>query len=301
VAVVTRELSFPIPGPIAETGGPSDGQARLFGLEVRLPETPEDAPIACILHGGPGASHDYLRPQLDALAGPGRRLLYYDQRGSGRSPLPAGWAAGGIAEHLADLRAVLAAVSTGRPVALIGYSWGGLLALHHALDAPETLDRLLLVAPAPPHHQARELMRVRLRAAAERQEVRDFVAGLDRSDRRQRFAGAVAGYFFDPRKALLLTPFVVRERAERGVWDSLSGYDLRPRLPALAVPTCILHGVEDPVPIEGAREIAGLAPRAELVELPGCGHSPYVEVPEIFTTRARAFLDRDLGRPGISG
>ena len=54
-----------------------------------------------ILHGGPGAHHDYLLPQYDLLA-QGRELLYYDQRGGGRSPVPRetplGWR-----EHVADL------------------------------------------------------------------------------------------------------------------------------------------------------------------------------------------------------
>ena len=41
------------------------------------------------LHGGPGASHDYLRPGFDVLAA-GRTLVYYDQRGGGQSPVPPG-------------------------------------------------------------------------------------------------------------------------------------------------------------------------------------------------------------------
>src|SRR2546426_164625 len=41
-----------------------------------------------VLHGGPGAHHDYLLPQYDHLAEGGRTLLYYDQRGGGRSPVP---------------------------------------------------------------------------------------------------------------------------------------------------------------------------------------------------------------------
>lgn len=58
-------------------------------------------PLVVVLHGGPGAHHDYLLPQYDRLA-PGRELFYYDQRGGGRSPIaretPVGWP-----EHVADL------------------------------------------------------------------------------------------------------------------------------------------------------------------------------------------------------
>src|SRR5438876_2129454 len=45
-------------------------------------------PPVVVLHGGPGAHHDYLLPQYDHLAEGGRTLLYYDQRGGGRSPVP---------------------------------------------------------------------------------------------------------------------------------------------------------------------------------------------------------------------
>src|SRR2546430_1619346 len=62
-------------------------------------------PPVVVLHGGPGAHHDYLLPQYDHLAEGGRALLYYDQRGGGRSPVPrevpVGWR-----EHVADLEAL---------------------------------------------------------------------------------------------------------------------------------------------------------------------------------------------------
>jgi len=97
------------------------------------------------------------------------------------------------------------------------------------------------------------------------------------------------GYFHDPRRALELTPFVTRDRAERGVWDSLADYDLRPRLATLSCPTLICHGTEDPIPVEGAREIAR-ASGATLVELSGCGHCPYIEAQDRLLAAARPFL-----------
>src|SRR6516164_8900363 len=61
-------------------------------------------PLVVVLHGGPGASHDYLLPQYDLLAS-GRELFYYDQRGGGQSPAPReaplGWDA-----HVSDLEAI---------------------------------------------------------------------------------------------------------------------------------------------------------------------------------------------------
>ena len=260
----------------------------LGAVEVRASDNETPSQTALVLHGGPGASFDYLRPQMDSLVSPTRRLVYYDQRGGGRSVGLGMMPAAGIEEHLADLRDVIASLG-GKP-ALVGYSWGGLLALRFALDHPEAIERLLLVAPAPPWAAARAIMRTQMKRAAERPEAKAFVATLDRSDRRQRFAGAVVGYFYDPRRALELSPFMVRERAERGVWDSLADYDLRPRLASLSMPTFIAHGTEDPIPIDGSREIAARS-NARLLQIPACGHCPFIEGADAFFPAATAFLD----------
>ena len=61
-------------------------------------------PEVVILHGGPGAQHDYLLPGFDRIA-PGRTLIYYDQRGGGRSPVPRDTAVG-WREQVADLEAL---------------------------------------------------------------------------------------------------------------------------------------------------------------------------------------------------
>src|SRR3989441_1449680 len=105
-----------------------------------------DGPPVVVLHGGPGAHHDYLLPQYDLLAR-GRTLFYYDQRGGGRSPVgrdtPVGWR-----EHVADLEALRRHWSIDR-LTLLGYSWGGLLAVLYWLEHPEQVERLALVSPAP--------------------------------------------------------------------------------------------------------------------------------------------------------
>jgi pimeloyl-ACP methyl ester carboxylesterase len=260
------------------------GGAQLYTLEIG-----DGGDVAVVLHGGPGASHDYLRPQLDAIAEPGtRRLFYYDQRGAGRSPLDAGTPPGTWRDHVDDLERVREHLGRER-LTVVGYSWGGLLALLYALEHGARVAKLALISPAPSWAQGRDEMRARLAAAAQRPEVAALRASLDMTDRRARFAVAVAGYFADPRRAVELTPFMVLKRAEDAVWRSLGDYDLRPRLAALDVPALVVHGRADPIPIETARETARLL-RAELVELDACGHVPYVEAPEPLFAALRRFL-----------
>jgi proline iminopeptidase len=253
-------------------------------------------PPAVVLHGGPGAHHDYLLPGFDALA-EGRELLYYDQRGGGRSPVardvPVGWT-----EQVADLEALRARWGFER-LTLAGYSWGGLLALLYALTHPGRVERLALVSPAPTWRAARE----RFEAAFARrnldpafQEARRQLreSGLRERDpaayQQRIFELSVAPYFYDPARATALTPFRVTGRTQQEVWASLGDYDLRPRLAELrGMPSLVIHGEEDPIPIEAARTTAELT-GAAFHALPRCGHVPYVEAFEEFRRLVGEFL-----------
>src|SRR3989449_5581395 len=129
----------------AEPTQPVAATVELEGVRL-FPRRAGDGPPVVVLHGGPGAHHDYLLPQYDLLAR-GRTLLYYDQRGGGRSPVgrdtPVGWR-----EHVADLEALRRHWSIDR-LTLLGYSWGGLLAVLYWLEDPQRVERLAPLSPAP--------------------------------------------------------------------------------------------------------------------------------------------------------
>jgi proline iminopeptidase len=253
-------------------------------------------PAAVVLHGGPGAHHDYLLPAFDALA-EGRELVYYDQRGGGRSAVardvPVGWT-----EHVADLEALRGTWAMDR-LTLVGYSWGGLLAVLYALAHPSRVAKLALVSPAPTWRTAREQFE---RVFTHRnldpsfQEARRKLreSGLRERDpaafNQRIFELSVAPYFYDPARARDLTPFRVTGRTQQEVWESLGNFDLRPQLPALlGMPSLVLHGENDPIPIEATRAAADLI-GAEFHAVPRCGHVPYVEAFETFRAVVGGFL-----------
>jgi len=260
-----------------------------------------DGPPVVVLHGGPGAHHDYLLPQYDLLAR-SRSLLYYDQRGGGRSPVsrdvPLGWR-----EHVADLEGLRRQWSLER-LTLLGYSWGGLLAVLYALEHQDRVERLALVCPAPVSVQWRAEFERRLaermanpRITEAREQLRR--SGLQTRDperyRREAFALSVAGYFRDPSSAILLTPFRVTARTQDAVWASLKDFDLRARLRAAfatsAPSTLIVYGTYDPIPAEATHELSVLL-HAQTRELP-TGHAPHVEATEEFVSALDAFLPKD--------
>jgi proline iminopeptidase len=258
-------------------------------------------PPVVVLHGGPGAHHDYLLPQYDRLAD-GRVLFYYDQRGGGQSPVPretpVGWR-----EHVADLEAIREALRLER-LTLCGYSWGGLLAILYLLEHPDNVERLALVSPAgiaAEYRQQFEEEFARRMSSPDIQRERDLLrsSGLRERDpaayQRRAFELSVAGYFRDFRDAKNLTPFRVTARTQQAVWESLGDYDLRPELRELASriplpPSRIVHGTADPIPISSSRELAGLV-GANLVELP-VGHCPHVEATDEFVRALDGFLPR---------
>ena len=258
-----------------------------------------------VLHGGPGAHHDYLLPQMLRVAERcDRELLFYDQRGGGRSKTddrtPITWRT-----HVADLERVLAELMPRAQPTIIGYSWGGLLALLYSIEAAAGRvrprpARLVLIDPAPATRQYRaefeaEFAR-RMRSAdieALRQELAS--SGMRERDpeayRQRAFELSVAGYFADPRASHDLTPFRVTGRVQQSVWESLGDFDLLApgRLDSVKIPALVVHGRQDPIPVASSEGIAR-ALGADLIVLDGSGHVPYVEQPDQLFTTVDSFL-----------
>lgn len=251
-----------------------------------------------MLHGGPGAHHDYLRPGFDLLAH-GRTLIYYDQRGGGRSPVgrdvPVGWQ-----EHVADLEALRDIWGIAR-LDLCGYSWGGLLAMLYAVAHPARVASLALVSPAPAAQRERVEFEGNLARRNATPVLRATRTALQESGRRsvdvagynQRlFELAVSGYFHDPSYAADLTPFRITGRTQQQVWNSLGdNFDLRPALARLELRALVVHGDDDPIPLATAQATAD-ALHAPLKVLHHCGHVPYVEAPTQFVAALDPFLPR---------
>lgn len=256
-----------------------------------------------VLHGGPGASHDYLLPQMLHLA-ESRDVLFYDQRGGGRSRTndqePVTWRS-----HVDDLAAIVTEFSLD-PLTIVGYSWGGLLAVLYALEAVDSRpDRLLLIDPAPLAKRYRVQFEEEFRKRQQAPAVLEMRAQLEASDLRETdpdayrhrlFELSVAGYFAHPENAINLTPFRVIARTQQSVWDSLGDYDLIPRLGEIHCPTLIVHGRDDPIPVESSVEGAKTM-SARLVVLDDCGHVPYVEQPAALFAAVDEFLAAPLSLP----
>jgi len=259
-----------------------------------------DGPRLLVLHGGPGADHCYLLPQMLHL-GERHDLLFYDQRGGGRSKsdarVPVTWQT-----HVEDLAAVIDEFSL-EPLSIVGYSWGAMLALLYVIEARKNSlrvpDRLALISPAPltrEHRRQFEAEFARRQQAPAIQKLREELAesGLRESDpaayRQRAFELGVAGYFFDPRNARNLTPFRVVGRVQQSVWESLGDFDLIGQIEGSRIPSFVIQGRDDPIPTASTVDAAHALGR-EPVLLDECGHVPYVEQPGHLFAALDKFLD----------
>lgn len=229
-------------------------------------------------------------------------LLFYDQRGGGRSKsdarVPITWKT-----HVEDLTAVIEEFSLA-PLSIVGYSWGAMLSLLYVIEAREDPglrhpDRLVLISPAPLSREYRrefEAEFARRQQSPRIQKMRDELAasGLREQDpaayRQRAFELGVAGYFADPDNAHRLTPFRVVGRVQQSVWESLGDFDLIRRLEGIRNPVLVIAGRDDPIPAASNLD-ASRALGTKLVLLDDCGHVPYVEQPELFFAALDTFLD----------
>ena len=281
-----------------------DGTRIFYRIEGAGPET------LVVVHGGPGNSMESIRPDLASLAR-GRRVIYYDQRGNGRSQL-VGDDRLGLDRHIADLEALRRHFGLER-MSLLGNSWGGLLVSAYAAAHPDRVELLVLDASAPPARSYLEALgnefgrRARIRMTADQQRRLRFVfdpanwmAADDPLAICHDFEMAVLRlYAFDPDAHLSFGGDLCagsREAVRRqqvvnqAIWASMGDFDFRQAVASVRAPVLVVHGTADAVPAAASRDWAASFANARLLTVPRTGHLIHIERPEIFFPAVEAFL-----------
>jgi proline iminopeptidase len=260
-----------------------------------------------VLHGGPSFDHTYLLPELDRLA-EFFHLVYYDQRGRGRSAAGVRPDDVSLGSELDDVERVRSHFGV-ESVALVGHSWGGLLAMEYALRHPARVSHLILLSTAPASGDDWRLLLEAFdrRPPSDLEEMTaiESTAAYERGDLEADAAHNRAHFRMTVRKPAQLEALVARLRSnvteegillaravgQRLVDESVGspGYDLFPSLRRLDVPTLMLHGEHDFIPLELVARIAEAIPGARLSVLAGCGHFAYIEDPEPVVEAVVAF------------
>ena len=274
------------------------------GVRLFYRKVVDGAPVAVLLHGGPGSSMNGIWPDLEPL-GRGRTVVMYDQRGGGRSQILKDPARLTAQHHVRDLEALRLALRIDR-FTLVGESWGSLLAVLYASEHPDRVERLVLIGPAPP---TRAIMERRLDESDETMGMRRRLAEISRAMPGARDPLALCREFF----GLYMKQFFVRPEAiprrrgsscdgpaegvrnyfvvNQATLGSLGDFDVRPLLSQLRIPALVIEGEKSiPTTVESARAFASALPRATLVLVPDAGHYPQVERPDLFFPSVERFL-----------
>jgi len=288
--------------PTTEGRAPGDG-AQLFYRTVG-----SGTDVLVMIHGGPGMDMGYMVPDFHPLA-ERHKLLFYDQRGGGRSELLRDDATlYTMARHVADLEALRRHFRLER-MTLVAHSFGPAIAASYAIAHPERVARMIFIGPVPP--RAGDLW-TRYAAnidkaltPAERAELATLEeAMLHGPDP----VAACRAYWAIGVKPRLASPDLASKitgdfcsagadaiRSGMGVagphtTESLGDWDFRPGLRAVTAPTLIIHGEAEAIPMDLVEEWTTALPRAKLVKIPGASHFPYVERPDLVWPAIESFL-----------
>jgi pimeloyl-ACP methyl ester carboxylesterase len=236
-------------------------------------------------------------------------LVCYDQRSRGQSDAAADDSQIGMPYEVSDLETVRQHMGV-ETCALIGWSYLGAVTTLYAAAYPERVSRLLLIGPmSPREHQYDDPRNLDANArldpvGLQRLEAMQ-AAGVDATDpltySREYWRvymplqmGNPAGLeqmHSAPWKFPNERPEAIdRTFAALFAQSSLEERDWRPQAAAVKVPTLIVHGLDDLIPVASSREWAASFPNARLFTMPGVGHHPWLEDPNSFFPVARQFL-----------
>lgn len=289
------------PPPVREGYVDAGRGVRLF---YRLVGRSRDTVV--VIHGGPGLNMEYFSADLTPLAEQ-HTLLFYDQRGAGRSTLVRD-SLGLTGERFAeDLEAIRRHFRLER-LTILGHSWGAGVAALYGSRYPERIGRLLILNGVPLRLEplARAFAQMdSSRPAGERTRMQQGMAArkANPGDKEACVAYYLLWFrpFFADSSAMRRTkgdfcagtPASRRNKIEsvdRYTFASLGDWDWRAGVRKLAAPTLVLHGRVDPLPLAGAREWAATVPNARLLVLDNVGHFPYLEAPDRFFPAVDQFL-----------
>jgi proline iminopeptidase len=321
VPVLIVAALFAVKPALAAAQAPSavyaqqEGFVDAHGVLIYYVEFGKGSPLV-VLHGGPGATHDYFLPSLLPLART-HRLIFIDERGSGRSERLEDTSRYTVEAMVEDVEDVRQALGLGK-IALLGHSCGGVLAQAYALKYQQNLSHLILNSTFPSTQQMNEVL-AREKAAmppaklARMNELEK--AGLfgkgepwERGrypDEYEKLAWGT-GYFpflygarpdanYDPAQGNAPSNWELYramwgEHGEFVIDGNLKSVEYVDRLPILHVPTLVLVGDHDECDPSLSRTMHEKIAGSKLVILPNAGHMNFVDQPVLWQKAVEGFL-----------
>ena len=281
--------------------------ARLFYRSIG---NAKDTIIA--IHGGPGVDLESIYGDFLSLAKL-HTVIFYDQRGAGRSTLPRDSATLNATQQVKDLDAVRIHFHL-QHVTLIAHSYGPLLAATYAIAHPAVVTRMVFFGPVPPRRgdfwqRFSKSMQIKLDSVQQRKlsdanrRLNDATASPDaqRQACRDYWAIGVRPRLAEPDRV----PSVIHAdlcasdihgiqyglaHTNPAVMASYGDWDIRVALKNVPAPTLVIHGEEESIPMDLVEEWTTALPHATLLKIPRAAHFTYAERPELVWPAVERFL-----------
>ncbi len=258
-----------------------------------------------VVHGGPSMNHDYFLPQLQPLATK-YKLIFYDQRASGLSPIPPD-SSKDISYRIMvdDIEALRNSFGISK-LNIMAHSWGAKLAVNYALQYPEHLGKLIFISPLTFSHEY-DSLQIATIAAKTTDEDKDqrkrlvgsnaFIQG-DMGVYKQVLMLMYKTSFYDTSNLkhlnIVLPDNFYRANAvlTRGLMTDLERYDRNyyPQLKKIKASLLVLHGMADNLPLAAAERLKSTVPNGKLVVFQKSGHFPFVEEQDKFIETVSGFM-----------
>ncbi len=249
-------------------------------FELRTRRYGKTGPEVIVLHGGPAAAGE----AAPIACGLSRMFRVFEpfQRGSGDKTLT-------VADHIEDLHRLVQDISDDRRPAIVGESWGAMLALAYASAHPDSVEALVIIGCGTFDKQSRQMMDSTIESRLDevrRAKLHSLSNDYPDPDQllRARYELTAKAYDYDPipnnEQMELIEPFDMRAHTE--TWNDMLLLQEEGIYPSMfkniKSPALMLHGAYDPHP--GQMIYASLkthVPQLEYHELASCGHSPWNE------------------------
>ena len=261
------------------------------------------------IHGGPGVDLESIAGDFGPLAAR-HVVIFYDQRGAGRSTLPADTGQLVVARQVADLDEVRRHFRIARAT-LVAHSYGPLLAATYAIAHPDAVSRMVFFGPVPPRRgdfwqRVGASMRTRLdsadgarlgdaarRLADPRADAREACRDYWAVALKPRVADAAHASAIVRADLCASDPAGIRYglgTTNRVVMASYGDWNLLQALRTLPTPTLVVHGEAESIPMDLVREWVTTLPNARLLTVPRAAHFTYAERPDLVWPAVERFL-----------
>lgn len=262
-----------------------------------------------VLHGGPGAGHNYCEPIAELIAQTGRAAVLYDQIGCGNSThLPDApkdfWQPELFMEEITALTSHLGIADD---YLIVGQSWGGMLGMQFAISRPVGLKGLVVAdSPASMDVWVKEANKLRAELPSEVQATL-LKHEADETTDHPNYVAAVEVFYAKhvcriPQPTCVVASFeqlgaeptvyhTMNGPSEFHVIGSLKNWDIRKDLGKINIPTLLVSGQFDEATPAMVDEIHKLIPGSKWELFPESSHMPHVEEPARFKRIVCEFLD----------